>query len=248
MKLYCYKTHPTIDEHLPIYPARMERQWMDDAPARFPYRCIPMTAMNSLGWEMRVKERFSATWNGNQDLGAITFKGNFPEGGHPWQASSHFGVGVVTFHTGYVFKTEPGWGVVCRGPPNWPKDGIAPLDGYIETDWLPFTFTMNWKFTRPGTVTFEEGEPFVHLSVIRADAIEETQPVIADLASNKQLSEEFEAWKNSRIEINARIATKPDPTGRNDWQKFYVQGKTATGAEAADNHKSKRQTKTPVNE
>ena len=56
---------------------------------------------------------------------------------------SHFGSGVLTFHAGYLFRTPPGWAVWARGAPNTVKDGIVPLDGLVETDWLPFTFTMN---------------------------------------------------------------------------------------------------------
>ena len=37
---------------------------------------------------------------------------------------------------------------------------MQPLVGLIETDWLPFPFTMNWVFTRPGRVRLEKGEPF----------------------------------------------------------------------------------------
>ena len=36
---------------------------------------------------------------------------------------------------------------MVRGPTNSPKDGIAALDGIIETDWAHSTFTMNWRFT-----------------------------------------------------------------------------------------------------
>jgi len=43
------------------------------------------------------------------------------------------------------------------GPPNWPKDGVYPLSGLVETDWLPFPFTMNWQMTRAGSVSFSAG-------------------------------------------------------------------------------------------
>ncbi len=44
------------------------------------------------------------------------------------------------------------------GPPNHIKDGIQPLTGLVETDWLPFPFTMNWMFTRKGSVRWERGQ------------------------------------------------------------------------------------------
>jgi hypothetical protein len=55
----------------------------------------------------------------------------------------HFGHGVLTFTTGYMFRTSPGWALWARGSPNAFKDRIVPLEGVVETDWLPFPFTMN---------------------------------------------------------------------------------------------------------
>ncbi len=82
--------------------------------------------------------------------------------GYPYAdhfAASNFTRGIVTFHTGYLFRTSPGWQLMATGPFNEPKHGIAPLTGLIETDWLPYPFTMNWQLTAPGKVHFEKGEP-----------------------------------------------------------------------------------------
>src|SRR5262245_59488229 len=75
---------------------------------------------------------------------------------------SHFGNGVLTFPVGYLFRTDPGVAVWARGIPNYAKDGIVALDGVIETDWLCFTFTMNWQCTRPGLVVFEGRAVLLH--------------------------------------------------------------------------------------
>ena len=66
----------------------------------------------------------------------------------------------------------------AMGPPNHIKDGIQPLAGLVETDWLPFPFTMNWLFTRPGTVRFEKGEPFCFITLAQDKPLEEFEPVI----------------------------------------------------------------------
>jgi hypothetical protein len=71
--------------------------------------------------------------------------------------------------------------VWARGGPNRIKDGIHPLDGLVETNWLPFSFTMNWKFTRPGAVTFAKGEPFCLITMTPSVAIEAVQPVILSM-------------------------------------------------------------------
>lgn len=67
---------------------------------------------------------------------------------------------------------------VGSGVPNLAKDGIAPLEGVVETDWLSFTFTMNWIFTRPGRVRFEADEPFCFITPVNYRAIEAFEPTI----------------------------------------------------------------------
>src|SRR3546814_13729675 len=62
--------------------------------------------------------------------------------------STHFGSGIVTFSLGHLFRTSPGVNLWIKGPSNRPKDGASPLEGIIETDWSPYTFTMNWQLTR----------------------------------------------------------------------------------------------------
>ena len=72
-----------------------------------------------------------------------------------------------------VFRTEPGWNLFVGGSPNEPKDGLYPLSGVIETDWAPYSFTMNWQFTRPDHwISFEEGEPFCFLYPVQRGLLE----------------------------------------------------------------------------
>ncbi|HMZ02762.1 MAG TPA: DUF6065 family protein, partial [Burkholderiaceae bacterium] len=78
-------------------------------------------------------------------LDALKFSFN-PEdlGPNKGQITSHFGSGILTFSLPYLFRTSPGYGMLVRGPTNCAKDGAAPLDGIVETDWAPYSFTMNW--------------------------------------------------------------------------------------------------------
>ena len=47
-----------------------------------------------------------------------------------------------------------------RGPAKTIKDGVAPLEGLIETDWATSSFTMNWKVARPfESIRFQKGDP-----------------------------------------------------------------------------------------
>ena len=85
-----------------------------------------------------------------------------------------------------------------RGAPNLPKDGIAPLEGIIQTDWLDFTFTMNWKFTRPGTVTFEKDEPFCFITPVDYRALMNVEPQIVPISEKPELEAAFGRWQDAR--------------------------------------------------
>src|SRR4029077_919894 len=96
-------------------------------------------------------------------------------------AVSHFSGGVLTFHTGYLFRTEEGWDLWAGGPPNHLKDGIQPLTGVVETYWLPVPVTMNGPFPGPGIFCFTKGEPFCFVFPIPHTAIDDTQPILKSI-------------------------------------------------------------------
>jgi len=144
-------------------------------------------------------------WTGSPDKNAFI----------PSFATAHFRSGIVTFHTGYLFRTPPGWAVWCMGPPNWPKDGVYPLSGLVETDWLPFPFTMNWQMTRAGSVSFEKGEPFCFITLSEHMRLEEITPKV------KRLS------------------------GSAGWQRHYMRGETSEGKTGSEDHLTKRRLQKP---
>ena len=123
---------------------------------------------------------------------------------------THFAFGIITFHLTYLFRTEPGWNVVATGPTNLPKDGIAPLTGVIETDWLPYPFTMNWQMTRPGRVRFQKGEPICLVYPVAASAAQDTQIKIRDLADDPDLMAQAFAWKDAQHVNRLRLGAPVD--------------------------------------
>ena len=130
-----------------IRPAEPTRPWMDATPDAFAYRCLPLNIANAHGWLILNTVPFLAEWNGDPGTDGVSIT---PTAAGPLLASSHFGSGVLTFSVNGLFHTEPGYDLMATGPFNSPKDAIHPLTGIVETDWSPFTFTMNWKFTRKG--------------------------------------------------------------------------------------------------
>lgn len=243
MRFRCY----TQSERAPkIVAAGIKRDWMDDTIKRSAYRCTPMTIANSGGWEILLPFSFVAHWNGGPHRDDLRIE--LPDGRHDADhfVSSHFGNGVLTFVTGYLFQTEPGWTVSARGAPNWPKDGIMPLEGTMETDWLPFPFAMNWIFTRPGSVSFTQGEPFCFITLVPPFDLESIIPEIRPLKSNPALYAEYDAWRRSRKKFNAGIFRSDPATLKQGWQRNYVDGKTMLGSPASSYHKIKRRVADPV--
>lgn len=236
MELECYQIHHTAPE---IIPGRSQRDWMDAFPDRHPYRCLPLTMANSTGWEILCPMDLKIIWNGGATEDAISFKARRPDAPIASFASSHFRRGIVTFHTGYLFRTPPGWGVWAMGAPNFFKDGIAPLTGLIETDWLPFPFTMNWQMTRPGEVIFRKGEPFCFITLMEHKNLEKVQPQRMRLHSNPDLEKEYNAWTESRTNFNKKLKANDADTVKEGWQRHYMKGEKVEGEREAD-HQTKR--------
>lgn len=227
-----------IDGHeVRIRPAAAERPWMDESDQRFAYRCLPLNIANTHGWEILCTSGFSAIWDGGRTKDAIAIKTMSP---HPPPSISHFGNGVLTFHVPCLFRTDPGIDLYVTGPVNRPKDGIAPLTGIVETDWSPYTFTMNWLFTRPHhEVRFEAGEPFCQVFPIQRGPLEELSPRIRRLSEQPDLEREHNLWSESRNTFNAELAVPGSKAVQDQWQKTYFRGLMPSGRPAAEGHRSR---------
>jgi Family of unknown function (DUF6065) len=207
-----------------IRPAPVDRDWMDHTNQRFAYRCLPLNIANAYGWELLCPSGFLAVWNGEDGLAAISI---VSDSDVPAPAVSHFGRGVLTFHVPCLFRTEPGFDLMVQGPINRPKDAIAALTGVIETDWSPYSFTMNWLFTRPGTpIRFEEGEPYCHVFPVRRVDIETVVPEVHPLSNEPALKAQYESWTVSRKHFNAELLRPGSDAEAEKWQKMYHRGVT----------------------
>lgn len=222
-----------------IRPAEPTRPWMDDTPESFAYRCLPLNIANAHGWEILCPCDAEASWTGRrgtEDL-RILLKGSAPDVGGP---VSLFGQGVLTFHVQALFRTPPGWDLWVSGSPNRPKDGIIPLTGIVETDWAPYTFTMNWLFTRRNHwVRFEALEPICFVFPIQRGALERMRPRIRPMSENPELAADFTAWSRSRDAFQAEMAASPPPKPGDKWQKRYYRGQGMRSDEPHPEHRSR---------
>jgi hypothetical protein len=222
-----------------IRPAPATRPWMDDTPQAFAYRCLPLNIANAHGWEVLSPCGFEAIWDGGTGSEAVTVR--LDSGAPTGQAPvSLFGQGVLTFHVEGIFRTSPGWSLWVGGSPNRPKDAIQPLTGVVETDWSPFTFTMNWRFTRTHfPVRFEAMEPVAFLFPIQRTVLETIAPRFESLDADPALRERFFAWSRARDAFQASVAKSPPRTRADQWQKHYYRGVDVAGEALAVDHRAK---------
>ncbi|MBS0321167.1 MAG: hypothetical protein JSR18_11540 [Proteobacteria bacterium] len=225
MKLTCYAVYADVPE---LRPAPATRAWMDATPDRHAYRCLPLVIANAHGWEVLAPIAFTATWNGEAHPRNLVLADDHGRPVPPQLASSHFGQGIITLQPGYLFRTEPGWNLFASGPLNAPKDGIAPLAGIIEADWLPFPFSMNWQMTRPGRVRFEAGEPLCALFPVPRGVVSSVEPEIVALDEHPDVAAALHEWQARRAALMRELAANPRPL-KDAWLRDYFVGRMPDG-------------------
>lgn len=221
------------DEH--IRPCPPKRQWMDDVPAGYIYRCIPMLAANTMGWEILNPSKTTLQWDGGDRIENIHIE--CEERGY-FTAASHFGSAIATWYIPFLFKTSPDLGLYICGPANHEKADIQPLDAFVRTDWLPFPFTVNWRLRKQNTaVTFEKGEPIARIMPFPLALIDETQLEITALSSDSGFAAEVNSFKQTRAaNVAAQRANITEAEGSGElpsqegvWNANYVKAKGDKG-------------------
>lgn len=195
------------------------------AAAKHAERCLPLVIANEHGWEILAPEGFEVTWNGGLLPNDVKVT---PDKKHHLCPVGIFGHGIMTLHIGCVARTEPGINLLIGGPMNDPKDGIGPLTGIVECDWLPFTATMNWKLTRPhNTVRFEKDEPICHIYPLPRYGVDRTEAEIRDMTIIERTL--YKEWSDSRRDFIRDKRIGANDVKPQDWQKTYFQGKDRPG-------------------
>jgi hypothetical protein len=170
---------------------------MDELPHA--YKCLPLVVANQWGWQILCPTDVTVTWNGTPGLEGlqVAVAPQFLPA-----IKSQFGAGIVTFSPPWLFRTPPGWNLYLKGPSNRWKINCAPLEGVIETWWLNYTFTLNWKVIEPGTVSFARGEslgqlvPVPHATFQNATALEGPIGLL-----EPEAAEELLKWQERRRQI-----------------------------------------------
>lgn len=203
---------------------------MDDSIAHA-NRCLPLLMANQAGWWVLSRGTHKVLWkHDHKHIGDVEIESTFQE-----PPISHFGDGIITWRIPYLFRTDPGWQILMRGPSNWPKAGVTPLEGLIETDWAIQPAFYSVKLTSREEIVWEDGEPICQIVPIRCADLEETQTQMVDITQEEELREQYYAFSRSRSEFNQ---TRTD---ERLWQKHYFRGQTEEGAKMAEGHRTKLQ-------
>jgi hypothetical protein len=220
----------------PIVPAPFARSWMKNT-GNHAYRCLPMTIANQAGWFILNDAPLVVLWGGKDHQDSV--KIIYPKGAPEFPVESHFGYGIVTWRIPYVLKTPPGYNLLARGPANWPRDGIYPLEGIIETDWVNSTFTMNWKITRPNfPIAFERRDPICMIVPQVRNQLESFIPEILDMPANDGVAETYHLWDASRRAYLKERKIASSSASRQPMQGHYLRGEDLMGQKAVS-HQTK---------
>jgi hypothetical protein len=178
-----------------IIPNKVKRKWMDKTDGNA-YQCVPMNVANSYGWTVLSPGRFSATWDGGDAKHSLRVE---LERDSPFRfAASEFGHGILSIVPDFIVRTSKNVSLYVRGIPNQIAIGLQPFDGIVETDWLPFTFTFNYKFVKPGKLTIEKDQPLFTFFPIERGYIESFETRESFLYKDKEFYEDYLKYSDLR--------------------------------------------------
>lgn len=224
---YTYDGKPSV---FPIEPGGVKRKWMDDT-AGHAYHCLPLKIANQYGWVVHSPISFKVTWDGGVDNTNVTVEKFTSEEDPQITIEGHFHYGTLTISTDFLVRTPPGVSLYIRGTSNTHKHGFYPLDAVVETDWLPFHFPMSYRFTEPGSVEFEKGEPLFMVFPIERDYLETFELAFKSLTENAELYEQNQKFIRSRTEFMEEK--------RQGAQKHYIRGEVVDEKAAIEDHRVK---------
>jgi len=218
-----------------IRPCRPSRDWMDNTPGQYAYRCIPLSSANTMGWELLNAVDVEISWSGADDGDHIEVQSEK----NPFAPHPHFGSGTVTWYLPFLFRTPPQYGLMVTGPANQDKAGIVPLDAFVRTDWVPFPFTMNWRITAPKTsIRFAAGEPICRILPYPLELLNEMQIEVHEMQDDPAFMQQVKDWEQQR-QVDYQNQKKAEqewaergakPAMKDLWNSQYAKGRGGTAA------------------
>jgi hypothetical protein len=106
--------------------------------------------------------------------------------------------------TGLLARTAPGWLLLVREPPNWPRmEGVQVYEGLIECEWYrSYVPTIIRLTTQNRIVRFHRSVPFIGVQVVPTNMIAANRgpaPLYRGIADfPDEVWEEFVEWRRFR--------------------------------------------------
>lgn len=208
-----------------VIPAGKKREWMDQEELSYSYYCGPLVAANQLGYNIIYQNETEVIWNENADYSDIEIN-HIKQDENFCGCGVHFEIDILTFTFPLLFRTSPGWGLLVSGPANNPIDGLYPLEGLVETNWLPFTFTMNFKIIEKNKlIRIKQYTPICRILPYPLNLNQKTNLTFSNLQDDKKLFADYNAWSKAREDFNDK-GTLNSTSNR---QFFYRDGKDPSG-------------------
>jgi Family of unknown function (DUF6065) len=180
-----------------LRPSPARRHWMDQSPHA--YKCLPMVIANQWGWQILCPTEVAVTWDGTPNPSGVIVE--VAPQFRP-AIKSQFGSGIVTFSPPWLFRTPSGWDLYLKGPSNRWKDNCVPLEGVIETWWLNYTFTLNWKLVQTGTAVFAQGESLGQLVPVPHGTFQDATALEAPIGLlEPNAAQELLVWQEKRRQL-----------------------------------------------
>jgi hypothetical protein len=198
------------------------------------YHCRPLTIANQYGFEIVSAYGVNLLWNGNNnkdDLIITRLISKEEESlKNVQQFEGNFGSGIMSVFTNIVLRTPPKVNLLATGPINTVLPGITPITGFIESDNIRTTFTVNLKVNIPNTlIHIPKGTPLA--TVI---------PIPRYFGDNFELKDANNLFSKELFLEEVEIASKQSERRLNSFQgydKDYFNGQDYYGNKFPDYQK-----------
>jgi hypothetical protein len=163
-----------IDSRRPQnHAGKKARTWMSPHA----YKCLPMVAANSFGWDVVLTQDVSVTWDGTDSHAGVKFEHD-PDYG---EVESQFGLGTLTFSVGGFWRTPPGVQLMIIPVPNLERDvPFDALSAIVETDHFSYPFFITVRLKSTGQTVIKAGTPLARLIPVRLSDFEDSRAIIRE--------------------------------------------------------------------
>ncbi len=202
-----------------LEPAPARRSWLPQEA----YRCPPITFANQLGYLVSLDGPLDMAWDGRPTPDGVMIDLH----GQPIEARTDFGPGIATLFPNIVVKTPPGIGTLVKAVPNLPLGRLMLVEGFVETDWLDYTFNISFRFVVPGRVQLPPRTPLCALLPYPTLLLKGAQLAIHDSGAEHQ---RIQRYTERYLEHRVSAAQAADQQGREAlFESLYLRGETLDG-------------------